>query len=132
MCCFICFHLKVDFSVKWGHFEFERREYKKQRRELYCACLAVFASVCHNREQSYYLQVYERNFQNQPAYTSLQDNMGPSYCFELPLIPWYRGQIDIETTVNETAYANCIGLSSKRTKSPHVGYPVYEGIPKED
>ena len=52
--------------------------------------------------------------------------MGPSYCFELPLIPWYRGQIDIETTVNETAYVNCIGLSSKRTKSPHVGYPVYE------
>ena len=48
--------------------------------------------------------------------------MGPSYCFELPLIPWYRGQIDIETTVNETAYVNCIGLSSKRTKSPHVGY----------
>ena len=41
--------------------------------------------------------------------------MGPSYCFELPLIPWYRGQIDIETTVNETAYVKCIGLSSKRT-----------------
>ena len=52
--------------------------------------------------------------------------MGPSYCFELPFIPWYRGQIDIETTVNETAYVNCIGLSSKRTKSPHVGYSVYE------
>ena len=58
--------------------------------------------------------------------------MGPSYCFELPPIPWYRGQIDIETTVNETGYVNLIGLSSKRTKSPHAGYPVYEGIPKED
>ena len=41
--------------------------------------------------------------------------MGPSYCFELPLIPWCRGQIDIETNVNETAL-----VSAQRGQSLHL------------